>query len=160
MLSVFVHPAVAAQGADLLQFGPKMVSGGDGEHVHLVIGGESFRLDVVEGALAAGPVNLVYLIAQDDRLARQLETVRRLDARLAGCAVKEREPAAWMRRRAIALRAWDARAAGASLREIAVMLCGPGEWPGPGECRKSAARRFVVMGERLIAEGPWPVLAG
>ena len=160
VLSVSVHPAEGVQGVDLLQFGPRIVAGRHGEHVHLAIGGESFRLDAAEGTLAAGPVNLCYRIAQDHRLARQLETVRRLDVRLAGRAVKRREPAGWMQRRATALRAWDARVAGASLREIAVMLCGPGEWPGPGECRKSAARRFVVMGERLMAEGPWSVLAG
>lgn len=160
MLSVFARPVVGVHGVDLRRFGSRIASDRHGEHVHLVIGGESFRLDVVGGSLAAGPVNLDYLIAQDGRLARQLETVRRLDARLAGRAVKRREGAGWMQRRAAALRAWDARAADASLREIAVMLCGPGEWPGPGECRKSAARRFVTMGERLIAEGPWPVLAG
>ena len=160
VLSVFVRPAMPGHGVDLLQFGSRILSNRDGEHVHLVIGGESFRLDVVGGTLAAGPVNLEYRIAQDHRLARQLETVRRLDARLAGLAVKEREATGWMRRRATALRVWDARVAGASLREIAVMLWGPGEWPGPGDCHKSAARRFVTMGERLIAEGPWPVLAG
>lgn len=62
-------------------------------------------------------------------------------------------------RLAMALRAWDLRGAGASLRRIADELCGPGEWPGPGEYRKSAARRYVKMGEALVAGGPGALLA-
>jgi hypothetical protein len=58
----------------------------------------------------------------------------------------------------MALRAHDARADGASLREMATELLAPGEWPGPGECRKSAMRRLVAMGEKLVRQGPLPVL--
>jgi len=58
----------------------------------------------------------------------------------------------------MALRTHDARMAGASLRDMAIELLGPGEWPGPGECRKSAMRRLVAMGEKLVRQGPLPIL--
>nr|WP_246448108.1 DUF2285 domain-containing protein [Novosphingobium flavum] len=94
----------------------------------------------------------------DGRLAKQIETIRRLDAWFSGCVPKRPQAGFRILRMATALRARDARMAGASLRDIAMDLLGPGDWPGPGECRKSAARRLVAMGERLVLDGPLPIL--
>ncbi|QPI71957.1 DNA -binding domain-containing protein [Sphingobium sp. Cam5-1] len=52
----------------------------------------------------------------------------------------------------------DARRAGASLRDIADLLLGPGDWPGDGEYRKSRARRLLAAGEAMIRGGPSAIL--
>ena len=106
----------------------------------------------------SGPVHLTYLLARDGRLARQMDTVRRFEDGLAGTGPGEVEGVSRLVRSAMALRACDARADGASLKEIATELLGAGEWPGPGEFRKSAIRRLVTTGERLVRQGPLPIL--
>jgi hypothetical protein len=58
----------------------------------------------------------------------------------------------------VSLHAHDAREAGASLRDIAELLLGPGDWPGDGEWRKSQARRLVQAGASLIRSGPRSIL--
>jgi hypothetical protein len=145
------------RGVDFAPYGARVVRSALCEHVRVVIAGEAFRLDVVAGTLADGPVLLTYHVIQDGRLARQVETLQRFEARLRGDEPGDTE-AAWLSRRLMALRAWDARKGGASLREIATLLWGVEEWPGPGEYRKSAARRFVAIGEELMAAGPSPFL--
>jgi hypothetical protein len=52
----------------------------------------------------------------------------------------------------------DARQAGASLRETADILLGPGAWPGDGEHRKSYVRRLLNVGSHLIDSGPREIL--
>src|SRR3546814_11710047 len=87
-----------------------------------------------------------------------MDTIRRLEQGLADTEAGHVEGTSRMVRSAMALRARDARAVGASLRDIGTELLGGGEWPGPGEYRKSAIRRLVSMGERLVMQGPLPIL--
>lgn len=159
VLSVAARSTTVPTAADIRRFNPRVLSDGDGEHVRFTVHGEVFRLDIVSGTIISGPVYLTYLLAQGARLARQLDTVRRLEEAIADTSPGPIEQTSRMTRSAMALRTHDARAHGASLREIATELMGTGEWPGPGECRKSAMRRLVSMGERLIKQGPLPILA-
>lgn len=146
-------------GSDLTQFASRIIQNGGVEHVRIVIRNRIFRLDVRDGSIMAGSCRLSYLLAHDERLPRQLDTVRRFDACLSGLPLQRDDAFTRFSRLAMALRAWDARAAGASLRQVAHALWGPGEWPGPGEHRKSAVRRCVTIGEKLVAEGSRPILA-
>src|SRR3546814_11231637 len=75
----------------------------------------------------SGPVHLTYLLAQDERLARQMDTIRRLEQGLADTEAGHVEGTSRMVRSAMALRARDARAVGASLRDIGTELLGGGE---------------------------------
>lgn len=134
---------------DAMSAAARMVRGPCTEHLLIDRCGEVIRLDVIDGTVAAGPVTLRFDLPDDDRLDMQLPAIRGL-----------REPAPVARshvqlaRRLLALQAVDARDAGASLREIAAMLLGPGAWPGDGEHRKSLVRRMIVAGDRLIRAGP------
>ena len=158
VLLVAARATTATEATNIRRFDPRILSDADGEHVRFIAHGEAFRLDVVSGTIKSGPVHLTYLLARDGRLARQMDTIRRLEHRLAGTEPGQVEGTARIVRSAVALRACDARANGASLREIASELLGAGEWPGPGEYRKSAIRRLVSMGESLVRQGPLPIL--
>jgi len=129
------------------------------DHVRLVIEGEAFSFDVGGASVTAGSVQFTYLLARDGRRAKQIETIQRLEARLAEDVPGKVCRASRMARLMAALRAWDARMANASLKDIAADLLKPGDWPGPAECRKSAARRLVTTGGKLVADGPRPILA-
>jgi len=144
---------------DLLRFDARIIQGETCQHVHLAVGGDTFRLDATGDTLTHGPVQFTYLLVQDGRLSRQIETIRRLDEWLAGGHPKLVRTSSRISRLSAALRARDARSTGASLRNIADEMLGSGAWPGPGECRKSAARRLVAIGEQLVADGPRPILA-
>lgn len=133
----------------------RAVRGWSGEHVLVDRGGVGLRLDVIEGTVSAGPVALHFDLPDDDRLEHRVATVRALSGKKSiGC--RHQQIAGRLR----ALQAADARTAGASLREIADGLLGIGDWPGDGEHRKSAVRRLVTTGERLIQQGPLPILKG
>lgn len=158
VLAVRALEPVAATGArlfDALAVHARSVRGLHAEHLLIERGGEVIRLDVIDGTAAAGPVTLRFDLPDDYRLDTQLAAIRAL-----------REPAAVLRsheqlaRRLLALQALDVRHAGASLRETAEIILGPGAWPGEGEHRKSLVRRMVVAGERMIGAGPRPILAG
>jgi len=129
-----------------------------GEHVRVTVHGEVFRLDVVSGSVMSGPVCLTYLLARDQRMAVQMNCIQRLQRGLEGTSCGPVRRQSRISRSVMALRTHDARMAGASLRDMAIELLGPGEWPGPGECRKSAMRRLVAMGEKLVRQGPLPIL--
>jgi len=129
--------------------------GADGVE-HLVVGrhGQHVRLDVVEGSTRAGPVLLQFLLADDDRLGDRLAVIRSWHAPLPAVPDHRR----WSRT-LLALAAVDAQQAGASLRETADLLMGPGDWPGDGEHRKSRVRRLLAAGRTAIRNGPRAVLA-
>lgn len=131
----------------------RYLRGRDAEHLLIVRGNELFRLDVIAGTLAAGPVSLRFDIAQDDRLPAQLSTIGRYCH--TGSPVRRHVR---MGNRLLALAAVDACEAGASLREAADIVLGSGPWPGEGEHRKSMIRRMIAAGERLIRAGPAAVL--
>jgi hypothetical protein len=133
----------------------RMVRDASCEHLVIEHGCEVVRLDVIHGTVTGGPVSLRFDLADDDRLDMQLSAIRSL-----------RQPALVRRshvrlaRRLLALQAVDARDAGASLREVAAMMLGPGAWPGDGEHRKSLVRRMIATGDRMICAGPRTILAG
>lgn len=132
----------------------RMVCGSQSEHLLIDRGGDLCRLDVIEGTVAAGPVALIFDLADDDRLGSQLAAIATFRAAAAS------EPRyGRLARRLLALHAVDARDAGASLREVAEILFGPGEWPGDGEHRKSLVRRMIVVGYNMVRAGPRGVLA-
>lgn len=125
------------------------------EHLLIEQGGAPVRLDVVEGTVAAGPFSLRFDLPDDDRLEERLTTIHIFRGGPSGHRLH-----LGLARRLLALLAVDARDAGASLREVAARVLGPGDWPGDGEHRKSAARRLVGTGARMLREGPRPILAG
>lgn len=138
---------------DALSADARILSGPGGEHLLIDRGGEVIRLDVIDGTTAAGPVTLHFDLADDDRLDAQVAAI---------CAFRDPVPAGRrhvrLARRLLALKAVDARDAGASLRETADILFGPGDWPGDGEHRKSYVRRLLDAGSRMIRSGPHEIL--
>src|SRR3546814_13831818 len=69
-----------------------------------IVHGEAFRLEVVSGTVMSGPVHLTYLLAQDERLARQMDTIRRLEQGLADTEAGHVQGTSRMVRSALALR--------------------------------------------------------
>lgn len=158
VLSVVAEATTALGGVNIQQFNPRILPHAGGDHVRFAVHGEIFGLDVVSGSIMSGPVRLTYLLARDQRMAVQMDCIQRLEREFAGASCGPVRKQLQISRSVVALRARDARADGASLREIGFILLGPGEWPGPGECRKSAIRRLVAMGENLVRKGPLPIL--
>jgi len=131
-----------------------VLRGINGEHLIIDRGAEPVRLDVIEGTTAAGPVMLRFDLADDDHF-----DVRIAAARALRCTVSTGHRHIRLARKLLALQAVDAREAGASLREIAEILLGDGEWPGDGEHRKSNVRRLLDTGESLLRAGSREILA-
>ncbi len=123
------------------------------EHVRIDHASHVLRLDVIEGTLTDGPVHLQAELGIGQGLAAQVAAALTLRELMSGQitphASHDREAAALLR-----LWAFDARQAGTSLREIANLLLGAGDWPGDGEYRKSRARRLVAAGEEMVRLGP------
>jgi hypothetical protein len=138
---------------DALSANARMMRGPLGEHLLIDSGGELVRLDVIEGTTAAGPVILRFELTDDDLLDALVATIGTLRA-----AVTSGPRHGRLARRLFALQAVDARNAGASLKETADVLLGPGEWPGDGEHRKSYVRRLLDAGSRMIRSGPREIL--
>lgn len=159
VLSVIATPASEGGGIEFPLNSTRIVHDAGVERVRFTLLGETFRFDVVEG-LITGPVEITYALPHDARLPIRLDTIRRFAAMLAGCPLRQPRVSGFKFGLAIALAAWDARADGASLREAAEMLWGPGDWPGDGEHRKSAVRRLILLGQKLVNDGPEPILAG
>lgn len=98
------------------------------------------------------PVRLEPVIALDRPLAPQLVTLERLHALIHGHAFR-RPTDPRLARLVIALRALDARAETASLREVAIVLFDNHDWPGEGEWMKSRVRRLLNLAEHLQRAG-------
>lgn len=131
----------------------RMVRGPDGEHLVLDRDGEVIRFDIVEGTTASGPIALHFDVADSWRVEAQLSAIRALR----GPPRPDQRHGRWARR-LLALQAVDVRDAGASLREIAEILLGSGDWPGNGEHRKSVVRRLLSTGSEMIRSGPRAIL--
>lgn len=159
MLAVMVDSAVSDVGVDFATLALRMIRRDGVEYLRIVLGDAVFRLDVSCGSITNGPCRLTFLLAHDARLPRQIDTLRRLHAGLSGVPLRAEIGVARLSRLATALRVWDLRKVGTSLRQVADELWGPEEWPGPGEYRKSAVRRYVKVGEKLVEDGPRPILA-
>lgn len=131
----------------------RVLAGPHTEHLLIRRDDDLFRLDVIEGTVAAGPVSLRFDLADDNRLPARIAALGRFRGK---AAVGRRQ--ARLLNKLDALHAVDARGAGASLREIAELVLGPGAWPGDGEHRKSLVRRMLLAGDHLICGGPAGVL--
>lgn len=153
-----VRVATAARGGarlfDAAAPGVRVLNGHAGEHLLVDLGGDVVRLDAEAGLTAVGPVTLCFDLADDDRLEAQLTAIRTF--RLWSSAARRH---ARLARHLVALHALDARDAGASLRDVAGLLFGPGDWPGDGEHRKSRIRRLIAAGNAMLRAGPRGILA-
>jgi hypothetical protein len=144
-----------AREVDLAHEAVRMVRDELGERLVIDRGGVPLRLDVIERTATAGPAFLRYDLPDDHRLEVQISVIRVITGTK---PIPCRHPQLANRLRS--LHALDARAAGASLREIADHVLGRGDWPGDGEHRKSLVRRMIAAGERMVRAGPRAVLQG
>lgn len=144
-----------------------LARGPDGrEYLVLSDGQRRLRLDIVEGTLLGqGPVRLEFELAGFAQIEAKLLTVRRLlslwrKGRFLGALF---QPLAGLPHRLEALRVADARAAGASSREIAAALYGEqrvdAEWNGRSDFLLSRIRRRVAEARRM-EEGGYRSLLG
>lgn len=127
----------------------------------LLIGdaGHHLRLDVVAGSVLDGPVRLQYNLADSNTLDAKLMTLRRLLAleRLgrfpSSLFPRIHRADRWM----MALQAFDERAAGASHRDIAVVLYGANrvnsDWQGRSSYLRCRVQRTLRFGHALVQEG-------
>jgi hypothetical protein len=144
-----------ARSFDGRSAGVRMVQGQRCEHLVIDHGRGTIRLDVIDGTVAAGPVTLRFDLADDGDIDIRLATIRLFRTPASVGRAHRR-----LADRLNALHAVDARHSGASLRELANILIGPGAWPGDGEHRKSYVRRLLAGGSRMIAAGPRAILRG
>jgi hypothetical protein len=142
---------------DVVDLGPcvaRLMRGPSFEHAACRLGSTLFRLDIIEGTLIAGPVALHFDVKADARLKAQLATIASF--RL---GVRRRRRSRNLVGKLLALQALDAKATGASLRDIADLVLGAGDWPGDGDHRKSLVRRLLDSGARMVRAGPRAILA-
>lgn len=125
------------------------------EHLMIDRNGDVLRLDIIEGTALAGPVSLRFELAGDAHLESRIGAIRAF-ASTGGPRRLHLQLASRIR----ALHATDAHVAGATLREIADLILGPGDWPGTGEYRKSLVRRMIKSGDRMVQAGPLFILTG
>ena len=130
---------------------------------HLLIGDGAchVRLDIAGGTVLAGPVRLRFEFAGLAGMEAKLLTLRRLVAlvRLGRFphGLFPLPPARRARRWMMALRALDARRAGATHREIAAALFGEAmvaaDWDGPSAYLRCRVQRLIRLGEALVEGG-------
>jgi len=128
---------------------------------HLLIGDDvcQVRLDVMAGTVLDGPVQLRYHLAGSVGLEAKLLTLQRLVALMRFGRIPRRlVPQDQRTRRCMmALRALDARRAGATHREIAAVLFGEAtvdaDWNGRSAYLRCRVQRLIRLGETLVAGG-------
>ena len=130
-----------------------------GEHLAIGDARLQIRLDVRLGTVLDGPVALRYGLAGRIGAEPKLLTLQRLLAlaRL-GRIPRRLEPVdPQMARWVTALRARDGRRAGASQREIAVVLFGDArvaaDWNGVSDYLRRRVQRLIALGDRLVKTG-------
>jgi hypothetical protein len=126
-------------------------------HVRIDLPNGGIRLDLVEGELTSGELRIEPAIELLRPLEPQFASVRRLHELCSGEISSAHDQR--LVRLVEALRAGDALAGGASLRDIALGILGD-DWPGDGEHLKSRARRRVALAIALTRTGPRGVLNG
>jgi hypothetical protein len=136
-----------------------------GRHEHLMVldRGRRLRLDIVSGTLLDGPVRLRHILVGAANLEPKIVALHQLSSlcRTGRLSVWRQPSDRRLRRLILALRAFDARMEGATLRGTALGLKGAHvDWPGPGECTKSWVRRLIELGETMARAGPKAILAG
>ncbi len=152
VLAVRAEPAAGATERlfDLATTDARLLCGRHTEHLLIARGAELFRLDVIAStSVTGGPVSLRFDIADNGKLPTQISVMARYTAQVAHVRRHGQ-----LGNRLLALAAVDTRDAGASLRETADAVLGPGHWPGDGDHRKSMVRRMLVAGDRMIRAGP------
>lgn len=129
------------------------------EMVVLSNGGHQIQLQVGEGTLSEGPVRLRYQIGGFDHVEAKLRTIarlaslRRLGRFARGLFPAEPSAGKWL----LALQAYDGLAAGASQREIAVVLFGETrvreEWKGRSDFLRLRVQRLINVGRNMVDGG-------
>jgi hypothetical protein len=163
VVAVEASPASAGDpdAVDLMRFPcPVLLVRSASGAEHLLIGDRksNVRLDVVSGTVHEGPVRLRYGLVQATEIEAKLLTIRRLAAliRLGRFPRKLFPPARQARKWMIALRALDARRAGATHREIAVALFGDSavgtDWNGGSGYLRCRIQRLIRLGETLTKD--------
>lgn len=158
----FSVPPDAAEAFDLRTLRqPSVVlrSREGGEHVLIADGPRCIRIEVRSGTLLAGPVRLDYHLPGDGDLRAKILTLRRLTAL---CSLgrfpttlfpSERRARRW----ALALQAWDGRQAGASHREVALVIHGErtvrDQWYGRSDHMRTHIKRLLRTANALIGGG-------
>lgn len=124
------------------------------EHLLIERAGTLVRLDIVEGSTTAGPFSFHFDLPDDGYIQTRMEVIQKLVSPRRFSKNNQQ-----LRRHMLALQTVDLREAGASLRDTAEFILGPGAWPGDGDHRKSAVRRYIRLGEKLMAGGPSQILS-
>jgi hypothetical protein len=136
------------------------------EHVLLSDGLHRLRLDVWGGTVTHGPVCFRFVFDGLRKIDAPLLTLQRLVAvgrrgvMPLGLFAAERRAERWI----AALRALDAREAGASQRDVAETLFGAervrADWAGSSDYLRSQVRRMLAFGTRMRSGGWRALLAG
>lgn len=130
-----------------------------GEHVLIADGPRCIRMEVRSGTLLSGPVRLDYHLPGNAHVDAKLLTLRRLTAlcRLGRFPRSLFPPERRARRWAMALQAWDGRQAGASHREIAIVLHGEAtvsdQWYSRSDHMRTHIKRLLRTANALIGGG-------
>jgi hypothetical protein len=131
------------------------IDGAGGEHLLIRGCSSGLRLDVFEGTLLGGPVTLHYDFSAVRDIVPPLDTLLALHrlcrtGRLQLPSTRKRQRD---RRVLDALRTHDALQAGASIRDVGILLFGvrrvAEEWGAPGEALKSCTRRMIELARRM-----------
>lgn len=159
VIRVAAHPCANRSQLrfDLSTYDYRVALSPAGEHLLLRVQGTSLRLDVVAGTILSGPVRLEPRFDLE-RLNVQIAAIRKLEAMIRHMLLPKQKDGR-LAKLILALRALDARAEGASLREVARGIFGSSDWPGDGESIKSRARRLVGLAQELKQAGPAGVFA-
>lgn len=142
-------------GAEVAHWVRAVVVGAHCTHVQLHPPDGVMRLDVVGDVDLGGIMTIEPILDLDRAIEPQVATIRRLVALRRGAPLPRADQR--MVRLVEALRAVDALAAGASLRDIGLGIFG-GEWPGDGEHLKSKVRRRIALGADVLRAGAPNVL--
>jgi hypothetical protein len=136
-----------------------MVDATGREQVALGDGQGRLRLEVGEGSVCHGPVSLVARFDRLDWAEPQWLTLRRLIRSIRQGKLMTPPPLPLERttRWQMALRCWDAKADGASLRELADILVGPAraqsEWCQETDYLRSRVRRILRFNRHMMDRG-------
>jgi hypothetical protein len=142
-----------------LQLPALMVEQADGvKHVLIVDGRRALRLAVLDGDLLSGPVCFQYRLPAPAAASANLDNLRGLVAlRQSGRLPKARRTPPKAGRWIQTVRAFDARSAGVSQREIARLLFGEDrvrqDWNGPSDYMRVRVQHLIRRANALIAGG-------
>lgn len=153
VLTARAVPAYGERSNGVLALSPVALRMWTSRTEHLLIDrGDLLRVDLVDHAATGAPFQLHFDLPDDDWLEQRITVIRSLRGR------RHHGGHPQLARRLLSLNAVDGRDAGASLKDIADHVLGPGDWPGDGEHRKSMIRRMIASGDEMLLAGPRAVL--